>query len=142
MKIGTGTVIYRNCEIRNGAGISIGKFSSVGHECKLDGRGGLKIGNSVNLSSGVWIWTQEHGVNCPMFSVTSAPVTVGDYVWLGGRVIVLPGVKIGVGAVVASGAVVTKDVEDYSIVAGVPARKIGVRTSKLNYKLASCMPLI
>ena len=71
--------------------------------------------------------------NCSLFV---AIVRVGDYSFIGPRVIILPGVKIGTGAVVAAGAVVTKDVEDYAIVGGVPAVKIGERKNKnLHYKL-------
>lgn len=136
-KIGRNTVLYGRTEIRNPKGVVVGASSSIGHDCILDGRGGLVIGNSVNLSNGVWIWTMQHDVQSPSFAGVVKGVGIGDFVWLGGRVIVLPGVTIGRGAVAASGAVVTRDVPPYTIVAGVPARKIGERTKDLRYELGS-----
>ena len=68
--------------------------------------------------------------------VVSSPVEIGDFVFIGPRAIILPGVKIGRGAVVAAGAVVTKDVSEYMVVGGVPAEVIGERGVKdLNYRL-------
>lgn len=139
MRIGENTVIYGRAEIRHGRGIEIGANSSIGHDVVLDGRCGLKIGNSVNFSSGAWIWTLQHDLDDPDFAAKGAPVQIDDYAWIGGRVIVLPGVHIGEGAVVASGAVVTKNVEPYTVVAGVPARKIKHRARGLRYKLGAFM---
>jgi maltose O-acetyltransferase len=62
-------------------------------------------------------------------------VTIGDHVWIGYRALILPGVSIGTGAVVAAGAVATRDVEPFTIVAGSPARKIGGRPRRLDYHL-------
>ena len=140
MGIGRSTVIYGGCEIRGGSKITIGDHTSIGHQCILDGRGGLTIGESVNLSTGVWIWTMQHDKDDPWFASTGGPVDLGDYVWIGGRAIILPNVTIGKGAVIASGAVVTKSVEPYSVMGGVPARQIGERKRDLRYKLRSCMP--
>ncbi|MDD3003028.1 MAG: DapH/DapD/GlmU-related protein, partial [Candidatus Shapirobacteria bacterium] len=68
------------------------------------------------------------------------PVEIGDYVFIGPRAIILPDIKIGKGAVVAAGAVVTKDIPDFEIWAGVPAKKIGDRKNqKPNYKLGRAM---
>ena len=139
LQMGHGTVIYGGCEIRLPKNICIGSGSSIGHRCILDGRAGLQIGNSVNFSTGVWVWTMQHDAQASDFASLGASVEIGDYVWIGGRTIVLPGVKIGEGAVVASGAVVTKDVSAFSIVAGIPAIKIGDRTRDLSYKLGTCM---
>jgi len=70
------------------------------------------------------------------FSARIEPVQIEDYVFIGPRAIILPGVKIGKGAVIAAGAVVTKDVSDFEIVGGVPAKVIGERKNKNpNYKL-------
>jgi acetyltransferase-like isoleucine patch superfamily enzyme len=142
MRIGAMSVVYGRVEIRAPRGIVIGDGSSIGHDSKLDGRGGLTIGRSVNLSSGVWIWTADHDLNSPTFSCRSAPVVIEDYAWLSGRCVVLPGVRVGRGAVVACGAVVTKDVEPFTIVGGVPARPIGKRSMDLDYSLSSVIPLI
>jgi acetyltransferase-like isoleucine patch superfamily enzyme len=134
LKLGQDSVIFNNCEIRDPHRIVIGDYTSIGDHCILDGRGGLTIGNSVNLSTGVWIWTMEHMVNDPGFNNHVAPVFVEDHAWISCRTVLLPGVRIGKGAVVAAGAVVTKSVEPYAIVGGVPAKKIGERSQDLNYR--------
>lgn len=100
----------------------------------MDGRGIVKIGNSVSISHRVAIVSAGHDPQSPTFGYRSAPITIGDYVWIGVNATILKGVTIGEGAVVAAGAVVTKDVEPYAIVAGVPARKIGERPKGLDYK--------
>ena len=142
LKLGKDSVIYAGCEVRRPKGIRIGAGSSIGHRCILDGRSGLTIGNSVNMSTGAWIWTLQHDLNSPDFRIEGTPVVINDYVWLGGRTIILPGVTVGRGAVVASGAVVTKDVPEYAIVAGIPARIIGQRSRDLNYRCGPGLPLI
>jgi maltose O-acetyltransferase len=77
----------------------------------------------------------EHVANDINFCSVSEKVVVEDYAWISCRSIILPGVKIGYGAVVCAGAVVTKSVDPYTIVAGVPAKKIGEREKDLKYTL-------
>jgi len=137
LTLGRNAVIYNGCELRDPHRITIGDFTSIGDHCILDGRGTLTIGNSVNFSTGVWVWTMQHSVNDPDFGPESAPVVIEDYAWISCRVVVLPGVRIGEGAVVAAGAVVTKNVEPYAIVGGIPAKKIGERARGLRYRLES-----
>src|SRR3989338_7803151 len=118
------------------AGVKIGKGSILGDNIFLDGRDKLIIGDHVDIASGVMILNSEHDINSEDFKAISAPVEIGDFVFIGPRAIILPGVKIGKGAVVAAGAVVTKDVADFAIVGGVPAVVIGERKTKdLHYKL-------
>lgn len=135
MKVGKGVGLYTSCEIRNPKGISIGKGSVVGNRCLLDGRRGIEIGEKVNISPEVFIWTLHHDYNDPSFVQIGAPVKVGNYAWICSRAIILPGVEIGEGAVVASGAVVTKNVAPYTVVGGIPAKKISERNKNLNYNL-------
>lgn len=137
LTLGQNSVIYNSCHIRSPHQVSIGKNSSIGDRCTLDGRSGLRIGNCVNLSTGAWIWTLQHDVTAPDFRATGAPVTIEDYAWISSRVTILPGVTVGKGAVVTAGAVVTKSVEPFAIVGGVPAKKIGERPKNLSYKLRS-----
>jgi maltose O-acetyltransferase len=111
--------------------IVIGECCTVGDSCFLDGRSGLTIGDSVNLGSHVTIYTREHDVNSPDFAEIGGPVCIGNHAYLASFSIILPGVNIGEGAVVAAGAVVTKDVPPFAIVGGVPAVRIGERTHDL-----------
>ncbi|WP_461453691.1 acyltransferase [Mucilaginibacter sp.] len=104
---------------------------------------GLTIGNNVNISTQVVIWTLHHDYNSPDFAQAGSPVIIEDYVWLCSRAIILPGVTIGEGAVVAAGAVVTKNVEPYTVVGGVPAKYIAKRNTNLNYDLGNAIiPII
>lgn len=135
MKIGRVTAVHMGQKLMTRGGIEIGDHSVINRDCTLDGRGGLQIGSNVSISPEVMILTAEHGVNSPTFDGVLGKVTIGDYVWIGSRAIILPGVKLGEGAVVAAGAVVRKDVPPYTIVGGVPAKVIGQRNKQLNYEL-------
>lgn len=108
-------------------GITIGEDTIIGDNVFLDGRAPIKIGDHVDIASQVLIYTSEHNISSEDFHAIDAPVEVGDYVFIGPRAVILPGVKIGKGAVVAAGAVVTKNVEEFTIVGGVPAKVIGER---------------
>ena len=133
LRIDKKAVLYSGFLIRKPNRISIGKGTVVGYNCELDGRMGLTIGENVNISSDVKFYTLQHDYNSKEFSAVGAQVIVEDYVWVSVRAIILPGVTIGKGAVIAAGAVVTKDVEPYSIMGGIPAKKIGERKKELNY---------
>lgn len=143
MKIGSGSTIHMMARIYDPRHISIGNDTIIGERASLDGRkqlhnsqGGLTIGSHVDIASEVMIWTSEHDIHSSTMQAIEAKVTIGDYVFIGPRAIILPGVTIGTGAVIAAGAVVTKDVPDETIVAGVPAQKIGMRkSSDYSYKL-------
>jgi len=120
----------------NPAGIKIGKDTIIGDHAFLDGRGPLLIGNHVDIASGVMIYNSEHDINSDDFGAREESVEIGDYVFVGPRAIILPGVKIGQGAIIAAGAVVTKDVPEFAIAGGVPATVIGERKNKdLHYRL-------
>lgn len=140
VKIGKGSALHMGIRFYNPSNISIGEDSIIGEGTVLDGRGKLAIGNHVDIATEVMILNSEHDVNAEHFaateSVTIEPVLIEDYVFIGARAIILPGVTIKRGAVVGAGGVVTKDVEENIIVGGVPARPIGERKSKdHHYKL-------
>lgn len=128
--IGDGSFLYAGFHIRNPRGLKIGKRCSIGPKVLLDARSKLLIGDSVVIAYEAIIWTLHHDYNDLYFKTKGASVIIEDYVWICSRCIILPGVKIGKGAVVASGAVVTKDVPAYSVVGGIPAKIIGVREQK------------
>jgi acetyltransferase-like isoleucine patch superfamily enzyme len=130
-------IIYGGAEIRSPNKLFIGKGSIIGHYSILDARNVIEIGENVNFSHGVWLWTEQHNHNNLDFSCESPKkkkIRICDRVWLGPRVIVLPGCTIGEGAVVGAGAVVTKDIEPFSINVGIPAKKIGERNRNINYE--------
>lgn len=136
VKIGRRSHLHMGTQFFYPAGVKIGQGSVIGQNAFLDGRDKLMIGNNVDIASDVLIYNSEHNIEAEDFAASTAPVEVGDYVFIGPRAIILPSVKIGKGAVVAAGAVVTGDVPDYAIVGGVPARIIGERKIKdLHYRL-------
>jgi len=114
--------------------VSIGSNCVLNREIYLDGRTGIKIGNNVNISFQVCIITLHHDYNSPNFAAKGEPVVIEDHVWIGARAMILPGVVVGEGAVVAAGAIVTKNVAPYTVVGGVPARIIGKRNTDIQYK--------
>lgn len=133
---GDSVEICRNVEFRIPKNIFIASNCVINKRVLLDGRGGkIIIGNNVDIAQDCKLWTLQHDYNDPDYIARGKPIRIEDYVWLASNVTVLPGVTIGKGAVVATSAVVTKDVEPYSIVAGIPAKKIGERKKDLKYKL-------
>lgn len=134
-RIGKHVLIARKIDIRCPEGITIGCNVIVNKNSLLDGRGGLTIGNNVDIAQDSIIWTAQHDYNDDYHKFITAPVEIEDYVWVGSRAMILPGTKIKRGAVVASGAVVTKDVEELKVVGGIPAKVISVRNSRLLYTL-------
>lgn len=136
IKIGKGSVIHMGARFFLPKNIQIGEGSLIGDHIFLDGRAKLKIGNNVDIASQVMIYNSEHDLMDETMKAIEEPVEIGDYVFIGPRAIILPSVKIGKGAVVAAGAVVTKDVPELTIVGGVPAKEIGKREiKKLEYRL-------
>ncbi|MDD3679543.1 MAG: acyltransferase [Candidatus Shapirobacteria bacterium] len=136
IKIGSGSTIHMWANFFQIKNITIGEDTVIGDHAFLDGRAKLTIGNHVAIASSVLIYNSEHDIHSANFDPIEEPVTIEDYVFIGARAIVLPGVKIGRGAVIASGAVVTKDVAPMTIAGGVPAKKIGNRKlKKLVYRL-------
>lgn len=135
-KIGRGSTVHMGTRFFEPKGVEIGQDTIVGFRSFLDGRARLKIGSHVDIASEVMIYNSEHDLNDEEFKAVNGNVVIGDYVFVGPRSIILPGVKVGKGAVVAAGAVVTKDVGEYEIVGGIPAKVIGERKNKnLSYRL-------
>lgn len=130
VKIGPKVHIHMGTQFFNPGKVEIGAGTIIGQNAFLDGRDILKIGKQVDIASDVLIYNSEHDIDSEDFKPVNAPVDIGDYVFIGPRAIILPGVKIGKGAVVAAGAVVTKDVGEFEIVGGIPAKVIGERNIK------------
>jgi acetyltransferase-like isoleucine patch superfamily enzyme len=138
MKIGENVIIYGGFEIREPWNITIGDGTIIGDESKLDGRNGLYIGKNVNLSTGVWIWTEQHDYNDPLFRTLNkgGKVIIDDRAWISCRTIVLPGTHIGEGAVIAAGGVVAKDCLPYKVYGGCPVKVIAERNQNLQYEFS------
>lgn len=117
-----GSDVVLTSEISSGI-IRIGDNVQINKNVKLDYSGGLNIGNNTMISEDSLIYTHTHGYN-PYSVPSPCPCKIGANVWIGSRVILVNGVHIGEGAIVASGSVVTKDVEPYTIVGGNPAKLI------------------
>lgn len=114
--------------------MAVGENSWIGQGCFLHSAGGLTIGRNVGIGPAVKIITSFHGEDgsdVPIISsrIRFAPVEIGDDADIGIGVIILPGVSIGQGAQIGAGAVVTRDVADYGVAYGVPARTIRFRKS-------------
>lgn len=159
LQIGKDSSIHWLARFNKPSGISIGYNSVIGNDAFLDGRSmrvsqvkglqvfsylrdflsppnrPLTIGNNVSIAGEVRIYTMQHDVDDPEFREVDGEVVIEDYVAIGTRVTILPGVHIGKGAVVASGAVVTKDVEPFTVVGGVPAVFLRKRNQDLKYTL-------
>ena len=126
--LGRGSVVESYSCINNAVGdVIIGDHTRIGLHNTIIGP--VSIGNNVNLAQGITVTALNHNFGdatkrIDEQGVSTKPVVIGDDVWIGANVVVLPGVTIGSHCVVAAGAVVTKDVPDHTLVAGVPAKVI------------------
>ncbi len=133
--LGKDSFISRQVRFRNIQNVFVGEGSVVNPDVLLDGRGGkVVIGNHVDVAQETNIWTQQHDTHT--HAAVGGDTVIGDYVWIGSRVTILPGVTIGENSICATGAVVTKDVPPNTIVGGVPAKIIGMRNRTEDYKLS------
>ena len=113
--------------------ISIGSNSVIGRRCVL--LGDIIIKNNVSVTAETYIFTTSHLANDPDFKCFYTTVVIEDYAWIGARAIIQPGVTIGKGAILGSASVATKDIPEFEIFAGAPARHIGLRARDLKYEL-------
>ena len=135
--LGRRSVIESYCCINNAVGdVTIGDYTRIGIHCTVIGP--VCIGNHVNLAQGITVTALNHNFadtnrRIDEQGISTKPVVIGDDVWIGANAVILPGVTIGRHVVVAAGAVVTKDVPDSCVVAGIPAKVVkkleGVRGS-------------
>lgn len=112
---------YTDC----GKNLSIGKHVFLNSGCKFQDQGGITIGDGTQIGHNVVLATLNHSLNpANRKDVIPAPIHIGRDVWIGANAVILPGVTIGDGAVIAAGAVVTKNVPENTVAGGVPARVI------------------
>lgn len=126
-QIGDNVFIGPGFAVSQPANLTIGENTKLPGTVWIDSEHPVVIGHDVAVSTDLTILTAQHDVNSADFAPIGAPTSIGDYAWLPTRIIILPGANVGEGAVVATGSVVTRPVEPYTIVAGVPARKIADR---------------
>ncbi|OYT71062.1 MAG: acetyltransferase [Chloracidobacterium sp. CP2_5A] len=132
--LGADTGIQMGCRFLNGRKVFLGPRNAINFGCLLDGRRyAIRTGSDVSIGPEATILTLGHDPQSPDFADQGGEVIIGDRVWIAYRAIILPGVTLGEGAVVAAGAVVTRDVAPFTIVGGVPARTIGTRPTDLRY---------
>lgn len=132
--LGEDVIVSRNCVIQGKTGpVKIGNKTDIGCNAILSSGGGIEIGNSVLIAGNCYIGGGRYISDRTDIAMmeqglyTKGPVIIGDDVWLGAGAIVLDGVRIGKGCIVGAGAVVTKDLPDYAIAAGIPAKVIKTR---------------
>ena len=137
LRAGPHTYMFGGSEVIAPQNITVTGNCHIGRYCQLDGRGGITIGANVVIASHALLVTADHDPHDAMFAGRLGSINVEDYAWIGSRAVVLRGVTIGKGAVVAAGAVVQRDVPAWSIVGGVPAKMIGKRSDDVRYKIES-----
>jgi acetyltransferase-like isoleucine patch superfamily enzyme len=130
--LGKDCALYEDILIMNMAGLSIGDRVDISPGTQINAAAGVAVGSDSLIGPGVRIWSVNHRFTDPSLPIRDQgfdfkPVTLEADVWVGTNAVILPGVTIGRGAVVAAGAVVTKDVPPLAIVAGVPATLISWR---------------
>ena len=134
-KIGNKTVICRRAELLFPKGLELKDNVAVGWFVDLDARGGIFVDHDTNLSSHTKFITGSHDIDDSNYTASFKPIRIGHHCWVGTGAIVLQGVTIGDGAVVAAGAVVTKDIPPYEVWGGVPAKFIRKRSTDLQYEV-------
>lgn len=142
LRTGENIVIQRNCLISHPSKVEIGSDVYIGSNCKIYSVGGLTIENGVVLGSNITVLTTNHNYNSVGVktlpydqSNIDKPVLIKEYCWIGLNSLILPGVVLGKGAVVAAGSVVTKSVPDRAIVGGNPAKIIRYRNDEIYDKV-------
>lgn len=134
-EIGRGSFVFMETCFDARHRFVMGDNSVINQKCRIDTRGGVSIGKNVSISAEVCILTADHDLQCANFSGREHPVAIEDYVFVGTRAMILPGVTLGKGCAVAAGAIVTRSVPPFTIVAGIPAKPIGTRSTTLDYTI-------
>jgi acetyltransferase-like isoleucine patch superfamily enzyme len=135
VKIGKRSYVHNKVKFFNFGNLIVGDNSTINFGCYLDNRNQIVIGNNVSIAHNCKIYTLGHDVDDPLFSHAGGDVVIEDYACIFSNVLIMPNVRIGKGAVVLPGSVVSKNVGEYEVVGGNPAKIIRQRNEKLNYKL-------
>jgi len=134
--LGEGASVLLGCRFLNGRKVFLGARTVINPGCLIDGRHfPVRIGADVSIGPEASLLTLGHDPQSPLFADRGGAVTIGDRAWIAYRAVILPGVTVGEGAVIAAGSVVTRDVAPFTIVAGNPAEVVGERNRDLAYRL-------
>lgn len=135
--MGKCTSVQMDVRFLNGRKVFLGENNVINFGCLLDGRHyAIRTGNNVSIGPEATLLTLGHDPHAEDFTTgVGGEIVIGDHVWIAYGAIILPGVTIGDGAVVAAGAVVSRDVEPYTIVAGSPAKVVKKRNITASYTL-------
>lgn len=143
LPIGTGSAIHMRCFLWmhgprsiSERGSRIGRNTRINRDCCLDLRGGLVIGDNVSISAHTSILTATHLWRDPGFAYAERPVIIEDHAWIGYGATILPGTRVGRGAVIGAGSVAVGDIPPLAVVSGVPGRVVDSRPEQaLDYTL-------
>lgn len=136
IEVGENSVIWAGNKITDSFRLKLGRNSIIGPSNVFLSRGGVTIGNNVNISGYSFFISQQHDLQGANFlRTTYGEIEIKDRVWVATNCTIMPGVTIHKGAVIAAGAVVTKDVEPWTVVAGNPAKPISIRAKQENYEM-------
>lgn len=141
-RFGAGSGVQLGVKFLNGRKVHLGERNVINFGCLFDGRKyPITTGSDVSIGPEASLLTLGHDPQAPDFADRGGPITIGDRVWIAYRAIILPGVTIGEGAVIAAGAIVVRDIPPYAIAAGSPAKVVGTRNRELTYTLDFDPPL-
>lgn len=144
MLVGAGSIIDRPLHLTSPRGVSIGSSCYIGPQGYIAGDGGLLIEDGVMIGPMVYLQTSAHNFDSVDLEalpydhrIQRKPIHIERLAWLGGRVTVIPGVRIGRGAVIGSGSVVSRDIPERAIAVGNPARVVGYRNREQFERLSA-----
>jgi len=129
-QLGKGVNIYPSCRITIPWNLKIGDWSTIGNGVKLYALGPIKIGAEVTVSQGAHLCAGSHDYEDPKFLLLKLPITIQDSAWVCADAFVGPNITIGKGAVIAARSVVVKDVQQWEVVGGNPAKRIKNRDKR------------
>lgn len=129
-KVGRRCAVSASAKIWAPWNLELGDYVAVGARAEIYNVAKIAIGSNVTISQDAYLCTASHDISKLKKPLFFSPISVGDSAWVAAKAIVLPGVTIAEGSVVAAGAVVTKDVEPWTVVGGNPAKVIKKRVIK------------
>lgn len=132
VKVGKQSFIHMGCVFYPNS-IVVGENSVIGRGCHF--LGDITIKDNVSITAQTYIFTTSHHKNSASFDIYNIPVVIEDFAWIGARAMILPGVRIGKGAILGAASTATKDIPDFAIFVGAPARQVAIRDAALDYKL-------